>query len=69
MDQRSDRSVTAESVRDEIARIQELLRRHKDGDIAALGPYSYAAALKRIQYLRHKQRLLWKKWKVEFTQE
>lgn len=61
--------MTPEGVRDEIAKIQELLRRHREGDIAALGIYTYGAALKRIQYLRHRQRLFGKRWKTKSIQE
>jgi hypothetical protein len=38
----------------EIETLVTLIKRHQEGDISALGAYSYPEALKRLQYLRRR---------------
>jgi hypothetical protein len=50
-----------ESITEELAVLQDRIKKSQEGDISVMGPYTYPAALKRIQYLRTRQTQMRKK--------
>ena len=48
------KELTLSAATAEIGALVDLIKRHQEGDISALGAYSYPEALKRLQYLRRR---------------